>query len=99
MITHLRASIEQNADIQFDTKSLLHEKDYEVILNDAYCQDLDRLMKVTTWKNWFDLQGSLMYSFNASRTQFIQKFQVWVKWHIQVVQEQNNMVYNEYFET
>ena len=61
--------------------------------------NLEHLMKRDDWSRWHDLQNSLMQRLNSARTQFIKQFEIWVKWHIKLVGEQNNVAYNEYYET
>ena len=61
--------------------------------------NLEQLMKRDDWSRWHDLQNSLMQRLNSARTQFIKHFEIWVKWHIKLVGEQNNVAYNEYYET
>ena len=55
-------------------------------------------MQRDDWSKWHDVQGSLMQRLNSARTQFIKHFEIWVKWHIKLVGEQNNVAYNEYYE-
>ena len=50
------------------------------------------------WMTWTAIEGSLMTRLNNANTEFRKQFGPWVQWHIKVIQEKNNVQYNEQFE-
>ena len=97
MTVHIQKIVETGSSEQFDNSTLETEQDFSTCMTEKNMEDINAI-QTRDWMTWTAIEGSLMTKFNNTNTEFRKSYATWIQWHIKVINEKNNMQYNETFE-